>query len=265
MLRHIDADFDHRGRHQKPRLARGETLHGAVLVGAAHAAVDQIDRGAEAFLQRRIALLGGGEIDGFGFLDQRADPIGAAAFVERAGDRVLDFGEPRQRDRARIDLLPAGGLFAQFGDIHIAEKSQHQSARDRRCREHEQIDRFALARQSQPLMHAEAVLLVDDGQREVGKGHVFLKKRMSADDQIDVACGKRRNDFGTLAAALAAGENGDADAGFGGERRDGGKMLARQNFRRRHQRRLPAGLDHGRGRQQRDHGFSRADVAVQEP
>ena len=42
-------------------------------------------------------------------------------------------------------------------------------------------------------------------------------------------------------------------------------MLPRQNFGRRHQRRLPAGLDHGRGRQQRDHGFARADVAVQEP
>ena len=42
-------------------------------------------------------------------------------------------------------------------------------------------------------------------------------------------------------------------------------MLPRQNLGRRHQRRLPAGLDHGRGREQRDHGFSRADVAVQKP
>ena len=119
----------------------------------------------------------------FGFLDQRAHPIGAAAFVERAGDRILDFGKPRQRYRARIDLLPAGGLFAQFRDIHVAEIGQHQGARDRRCREHEKIDRFALARQSEPLMHAEAMLLVDDGQREIGKGHVVLKQRVGADDQ----------------------------------------------------------------------------------
>ena len=41
---HVDADFDHRGRDQEPRLARGETLHGAILLGAAHAAVDQVDR-----------------------------------------------------------------------------------------------------------------------------------------------------------------------------------------------------------------------------
>ena len=36
-------------------------------------------------------------------------------------------------------------------------------------------------------MHAEAMLFVDDGQREIGKGHVFLKQRMSADDKIDIA------------------------------------------------------------------------------
>ena len=111
----------------------------------------------------------------FGFLDQRAHPIGAAALVERAGHRILDFGKPRQRYRAGIDLLPAGGLFAQFGDVHVAEEGQHQRARDRRRREHQEIDRFALARQRQPLMHAEAMLLVDDGEREIGKGHVVLE------------------------------------------------------------------------------------------
>jgi hypothetical protein len=57
----------------------------------------------------------------------------------------------------------------------------------------------------------------------------------------------------------------DADAGGGGQRRDGGKMLARQNFRRRHQRGLPAGLDDGRRRKQRDHRLAGADIAVQEP
>ena len=56
-----------------------------------------------------------------------------------------------------------------------------------------------------------------------------------------------------------------ADAGCGGERRDGGKMLARQNLGRRHERRLAAGLDHVRRGEQRDHGLARADIAMQEP
>ena len=55
------------------------------------------------------------------------------------------------------------------------------------------------------------------------------------------------------------------DAGLLGERRDGGEMLARQDFGRRHQRGLPAGLDHGRGGEQRHHGLAGADVALQQP
>ena len=68
-----------------------------------------------------------------------------------------------------------------------------------------------------------------------------------------------------LLAALAAGQDRDADAGRFGERRDGREMLARQDFGRRHQRGLPAGLDHGRGGEQRHHGLAGADVALQQP
>ncbi len=50
-----------------------------------------------------------------------------------------------------------------------------------------------------------------------------------------------------------------------GERRDGGEMLPRQNFGRRHERRLAAGLDDMRRGKQRDDGLAGADVAVQQP
>ena len=43
------------------------------------------------------------------------------------------------------------------------------------------------------------------------------------------------------------------------------QMLAREDFGRRHQGGLPAGLDHGRGREQRHHGLAGADVALQQP
>ncbi len=51
--------------------------------------------------------------------------------------------------------------------------------------------------------------------------------------------------------------------GFG-KRRDGVEMLARENFGRRHQRRLPAGFDDGCRGEQRDHGFARADIALKQ-
>jgi hypothetical protein len=114
-------------------------------------------------------------------------------------------------------------------------------------------------------VHAEAVLLVDNGQREIAECHVVLEQRVGADDEIDVACGEAGEDFGPLLAALASGEDRDPDAGSFGKLLDGGEVLPCQDFRWCHQRRLPAGFDHRRSRQQCDHGFARADIAVQKP
>ena len=71
-------------------------------------------------------------------------------------------------------------------------------------------------------------------------------------------------DLAAFAPALAPGEDRNLDAGFGGERRDGGKVLARQDFGRRHQRRLPSAFDHGGGGKQRHHGLAGADVTLQQ-
>ena len=88
---------------------------------------------------------------------------------------------------------------------------------------------------------------------------------MGADQEVDVAGASRSSMSRALAAALAAGEDRDRDAGRGGERRDRVEMLAREDFGRRHQRRLPAAFDHGRRREQRHHGLARADIALQQP
>ena len=93
-LRHVDPDLDHRGGDEEPGLARREPLHGAVLVGALHAAVHQIDHGAETLLERGETFLGGRQIAVLGFLDQRAHPIDAPALGERAADRIDHFREP---------------------------------------------------------------------------------------------------------------------------------------------------------------------------
>ena len=113
-------------------------------------------------------------------------------------------------------------------------------------------------------MHAEAVLLVDDGQSQIVERDVVLEQRVGADDQIDVAEHQPVEDGRALAAALAPGEDGDADAGGFGQRRDGLHVLARQNFGRRHEGGLAAGFDHRRCRDQRHYRFAGADVALQQ-
>ena len=110
----------------KLRFAGGKARHGGILVGAFHAAMDEIGGGAEARLKHLVAILGGGKIDGFGFLDQRTHPIDPAAFGDGAADRIDHFVEPVERDGARVDRQPSGGLFAQVGEIHVAKIGEHQ-------------------------------------------------------------------------------------------------------------------------------------------
>ena len=127
--------------------------------------------------------------------------------AERAADGVLDLVQARERNGAGVDRLAAGRLLAQFGDVHVAEISEHQRARDRRRGEHQHVDRLALLRQRQPLMHAEAVLLVDDGQREIVEGDILLEQRMGAEQQIDVAEREAVEDF-LARARRARGRSG---------------------------------------------------------
>ena len=107
-LRHVDADLDHRGGDQEPRLAGGEARHGAVLLGALHAAVHQVDRVAETLLAasaKRSSAAARSAV--LGFLDQRADPIDPLALGERAADRLDHLVE---RGRAgRCGCRSAGG------------------------------------------------------------------------------------------------------------------------------------------------------------
>ena len=42
-IRHIDADFNHRGRHQQMQLAARKALHHGLLVCGLHSAMDQAD------------------------------------------------------------------------------------------------------------------------------------------------------------------------------------------------------------------------------
>ena len=225
--------------------------------------MDEVDRGAEFLLERGEAVFGGGEIGLLGFLDQRTDPIDPPPVRERAADGLDHLVEALDRQRAGVDRLPAGGLFPELGNVHVAEIGEHQRARDRRRGHHQHVDGVAFPGERQALVHAEAMLLVDDREAEIAKFDVVLEQRMGADQDVDVAKSKPFEHRRPLAAALAAGQDRHFDAGFGGERRDGGVMLPRQDFGRRHQGRLASAFDDGRRGKQRHHGLAGADVALQ--
>ena len=114
-------------------------------------------------------------------------------------------------------------------------------------------------------MNAEAMLLVDDGERQIGESDVFLKEGVGADCQFDCARFESVADRGTRAPLLAPGQQRNRYARQRRQRLDRRQMLAGQDFGRRHQRRLMAGLDRRQHGEKGDHRFPAADVALEEP
>ena len=94
-----------------------------------------------------------------------------------------DVGHDRGRDRR-----PPGRQFGQRGRLEIAEHGHGDRARDRRRGHDEQVRRLrGLAAQGVALLDAEAVLLVDDDETELGELDVVLDQRVRADDDARLA------------------------------------------------------------------------------
>jgi hypothetical protein len=139
-VRHIDADFDHRRRHQKACLAIGKGGHRAVLVGRLHAVVDQPDAAGKERRQCPMALLDRGEIGGLRLLDHRADPIDLGVRRERSADRGHDIVEAFERHGSGIDGMPSRRLLGQARDVEVAIGGHHRLARTPRRRRN--LDQF---------------------------------------------------------------------------------------------------------------------------
>ena len=262
---HVDADLDDGGGDQDARLAVLEGAHRLVLLGTFHATVDKAELVAENGLERGEALFRRHQLHLLGFLDQRTDPVDLLAFGHRVANAADEFGKPLHRQRDGADRLPARGLFGELGGVHVAEGGQHQRARDGGGRHHQHVGRIALSGDGEPLVDAEAVLLVHHGEDKVPERHRLLEQRVGADDDVYRAIRQPGQRLGPLAALFPAGEDGGAQTGLRRQRRDGGEMLAGEDFRRRHQGRLAAGLNRARHGKQRHHRLARADVALQQP
>ena len=136
-----------------------------------------------------VARLSRGEVEHFGFGDERADPIGLRAGFNRARDPGNDLVQPLERHGAGGDGLPPRRLLVEPRHVHVAiageetacagSASRSSPGARRRC--------LSLGLQREPLMHAEAVLLVDDDQAEIAEGDALLEQRVGADEDIDAA------------------------------------------------------------------------------
>ena len=124
--------------------------------------------------------------------------------------------------------------------------------------------RRAALDQGGPLLDAEAVLLVDDGDGEVGELDLLLDERVRADRELRLAARERVPRGRVLLRPQRARQQHDADAELGAETLDREEVLLGERLRRRHQRALAAVLDRAQEGVERDDRLARADVALEQ-
>ena len=123
--------------------------------------------------------------------------------------------------------------------------------------------------QFQPLRHTKAMLLVDDGQRQVLEHHALLDDGVGAHHQRSLATLDQRQHGVTLFLLLAAKQPGYFETTRLQQRLqpadEFAEVLLGQDLGGRHQRTLPARVDTQRGGECGHHRFARTHVALQQP
>jgi hypothetical protein len=153
--------------------------------------------------------------------------------------------------------------------VQIGIRRHRQRARNGRGG-HDQLMRDRLARsalvaQSKPLVHAETMLFVDDGQGQIVEGHRLLHQRVRADHHLRRAGSHIGQHAGTRFAGDLAGQPGHADAQRFQPLAQVGQVLLGQQFGRGGERGLLARFHREHGCHRRDHGLAAAHVALHQP
>ena len=122
----------------------------------------------------------------------------------------------------------------------------------------------AFGPQCHSLVYAKTVLLVDDRECELFEFDLILKQCMGADGDQCAATRDGVSSGCALLRTLRAGQQNDFDAKRREPFAEGNVVLFCEDFRWRHERGLHAMFACANGREGGDHGFARADVALQE-
>ena len=253
----VEAVLDDGGADQHVEVAAHERAHRLLDLGLGHLAVADGDAGARAQLadaQRQRLQLADAVVQ------HEHLPLAR----ELARDRVLQHAVVAEQ-HARLDLLTAGRRVVERADAADAEQRAVQRARDRRRRQRQHVDLGAQLLEPLLLPHAEALLLVDDDQREVVEGDAFAQQLVRADDDVDAALQQLVLDRAPVGAGAVARQHLDRQAERLAAARERARVLLGEDRRRAQHGDLPAAERHAERRAQRDLRLAEADVAAQQP
>ena len=203
------------------------------------------------------------QIDLFRFFDERIDDVGLASGVELLLHELVDVRTPRFRLHGGENRPPARRHVAHHGDVEIAIDRQRERSRNGRGGHHQDVRVQPFRSKRGALHHAEAMLLVDDGQAQRMKIHGALHQRVRAHHQMDVSRGQARQQIAP-AQARGSREQLHVEARRLEESSQAQEVLLRQDFRGRHEGHLQAVLHGHQRRQQRDNRLACAHVALKQ-
>ena len=249
-VRDVHAHLDDRGGDQNLRLVIMESLHDLLFLGRWQAAVQKLDLPIEKraplehlrLARRRgnvIVLQVGVVLDGdrrvvrptVGLLARRGGPlprhrvallgvlahkrahdIHLLAAPKRLAGSVVGVPALRLREHARRAARRVMRAMFQVRERQVPEQRERERARNRRRREEEGVGRIALGEQFRTLSYAEALLLVDHGERKVVRAHVVLEQRMRADEHVEAASGEAGEQLSPLGFRGRPGEHRMGDS-----------------------------------------------------
>ncbi len=123
-------------------------------------------------------------LDRFGFLDERADDEGLPPLGDLLADEGVGACPLVRLQPLRLHRQTARRELVDNGKIEGSIEGERERSRYRRGRHDGQVRIEPLLAERLPLLHSEAVLLVNDRQPQPVKGHLLLDKGMGADDEV---------------------------------------------------------------------------------
>ena len=262
---YVHTHFDDGGRDEYVDLAGLEAAHDLAALGSGEPAVhERHGEPREFLLQLRRHVLGRLGVERFGFLDERAHPIGLPALAAGRGDPLRGLGAAGTRRDGRNDRLAPGRQFVDDRHVHVCIHRHRQRPRNGGRGHDELVRQAALAAQQHALMHAEAVLLVDDREAEGVELDRGLEQRVRAHGDERFAGGDCLEAQFALLCGHPPGEQGDIDAEGREPGREALVVLLGEDLRRRHDGGLPTVLRCSDGGEGGDNGLAGSDIALQQ-
>ena len=188
-VRHVDADLDHGGgdQHVVTARLRNASMRASLSAGRMRPCSRSTVRSGKTSVARRSASASAARTCVRLPSSIAAHTTNACrpAATSRAHHLVrrAALGRPCARPASAIGRRPAGSS-SRTDDVEVAVVRERERPRDRRGGHDQHVRVAALALQRHPLVQAEPMLLVDDGEREVGEAHRLLHQRVRADHEV---------------------------------------------------------------------------------